>query len=85
MDEVRFMAIMDKLDEIVKRIAQIELNIAGLVDIYEEKLDRVIEFSETLQAKYLEDKLEKALKSGKLHLKFMKEREKGLKEDKGVH
>jgi len=29
----------------------------------EEKLDRVIEFSETLQGKYLEDKLEKALKS----------------------
>jgi len=48
----------------------------------EEKLDKVIEFSETLQAKYLEDKLEKALKSGKLHLKFMKETEEGLKEAK---
>jgi len=62
MDEHYFMVIMDKLEEIVKRITKIELNIEGLMDIYEEKLDR----------------LEKMLQSGELRLKFIKETKKAL-------
>jgi len=65
MDRHYFMVIMDKLEEIVKRIAKIELNIESLTDIYEEKLDR----------------LEKMLQSGELRLKFIKETEKALDDE----
>jgi len=65
MDEHYFMVIMDKLEEIVKRIAKIELNIESLTDIYEEKLDR----------------LGKTLQSGELRLKFIKETEKALDDE----
>jgi len=65
MDEHYFMVIMDKLEEIVKRIAKIELNIESLTDIYEEKLDR----------------LEKMLQSGELRLKFIKETKKALDDE----
>jgi len=65
MDRHYFMVIMDKLEEIVKRIAKIELNIESLTDIYEEKLDR----------------LGKILQSGELRLKFIKETEKALDDE----
>ena len=65
MDRHYFMVIMDKLEEIVKRIAKIELNIEGLMDIYEEKLDR----------------LGKALQSGKIEFKFIKETKKALDDE----
>ena len=88
MDRHYFMVIMDKLEEVVKRVAKVELNIESLTDIYEEKLDKVdekldkvIEFSETIQARYLEDKLEKALQSGELRLRFIKETEKALNDE----
>ena len=65
MDRHYFMVIMDKLEEIVKRIAKIELNIESLTDIYEEKLDR----------------LGKALQSGKIEFKFIKETKKALDDE----
>ena len=61
------------IDELYEEIRKIDnnLNIMSreLLQV-KEKLDRVIEFSETLQAKYLEEELEKAWESGKLRLNY---------------
>ena len=62
--------VIRKLDKLSRKLRAIE-----------EKLNKVIEFSETIQARYLEDKLEKALQSDKLHLKFIKEAEKALDDE----
>jgi len=65
MDRHYFMVIMDKLEEVVKRIAKIELNIESLTDIYEEKLDR----------------LRNELQSGKIEFKFIKETKQALDDE----
>ena len=89
MDERNIGELMDIYEKRLDRLIDMSIGaIEELVDALKEKLDKVekkldkvIEFSETIQAKYLEDKLEKELQSGKLHLKFIKETEKALDDE----